>query len=137
MRRNAGILDLRKVFHGLNVGFVVTDIVVSFRQSLFDVLRNPFGLLCHFFPFIEQVCRELLILQALNPSLVLHLEPASSLLQLIRKQNLSKQISGFCQGFDALVTDDDREVMAEVSVVEAISRARIVRFQLRSRKGFF
>lgn len=52
-RERESVLDLRQVFEGLDMGFGVTDIGVSFGECSVDVLRDPFGFIGEFLPFAQ------------------------------------------------------------------------------------
>ena len=52
-REKESVLDLRQVFEGLDMGFGVADIGVSFGECSVDVLRDPFGFIGEFLPFAQ------------------------------------------------------------------------------------
>ena len=52
-RERESVLDLRQVFEGLDMGFGVADIGVSFGECSVDVLRDPFGFIGEFLPFAQ------------------------------------------------------------------------------------
>ena len=65
------LLDLWKVFQGLDGGFEAADASVGVGERHVEIFRNPVGP-CHFLPLLQEVESDLLVLGAADRTHILH-----------------------------------------------------------------
>lgn len=65
------LLDLRKIFEGLDGSFGAANVTVSFRKRHVEIVRDPTAF-DHLLPLIPQEQGNILVLDATNGQLLLH-----------------------------------------------------------------